>query len=90
MFWCVLHNSILTKDILIRRGTIVDPICSTCSLLEETISHAFVHCPQALQLWFEVFKPHAGSYSLIPTSDSVEELLKAWPTAIGLHLGKRV
>ncbi|KAF5198296.1 hypothetical protein FRX31_012125 [Thalictrum thalictroides] len=88
MFWCVLHNSILTKDILIIRGTAVDPLCSTCSLLEESISHAFLHCPHALQLWFEVLKPRPGCYSLILTSDSVEELLIAWPKAIGLHLGK--
>ncbi|KAF5180014.1 hypothetical protein FRX31_030405 [Thalictrum thalictroides] len=41
-------------------------------------------------LWFEVLKPRSGCYTLILTSDSVEELLIAWPKAIGLHLGKRV
>ncbi|KAF5188283.1 Lyr motif-containing protein, partial [Thalictrum thalictroides] len=61
-----------------ERGTLVNPHCASCSLLNESISHIFLHCPTALQLWSELLQPCRGCYTLILTADSVEELLIAW------------
>ncbi|KAF5187786.1 hypothetical protein FRX31_022627 [Thalictrum thalictroides] len=89
-FWCAIRNSILTADTLIHKGTHIDPVCTQCGLLNESISHVFFHCPFALHLWSELLKPRLSCLSVILSSDTVEELLSSWPAARGLQLGKRV
>ncbi|KAF5200233.1 hypothetical protein FRX31_010180, partial [Thalictrum thalictroides] len=71
-------------------GTHVVPLCSSCGLLNETISHLFLHCLLALQVWSELLKPRQKCYALVLTADSVEELLIVWPKGKGLQLGKKV
>ncbi|KAF5190214.1 Reverse transcriptase zinc-binding domain [Thalictrum thalictroides] len=88
LFWCTLLNRILTKDNLMHRGFQVD--LASSRLMDESISHVFLHCPLALQLWHELLHPRMHCFSLILTADSVEELLIAWPKGRGLHLGKRL
>jgi hypothetical protein len=49
--WLTLHNSILTRDILIRRGWKgKDSRCCFCDELE-TIDHLFFECRLARFVW---------------------------------------
>ncbi|KAF5186270.1 hypothetical protein FRX31_024143, partial [Thalictrum thalictroides] len=89
-FWCTLLNSILTKDILNHRGQNLDLLCSMCNLGNESISHLFMHCSKALEVWYVLLQPRRRSFSNVLTADTVEELLIAWPKGKGGHLGSRI
>ena len=48
--WLVENNVILTKDNLIRRHWVGDPICKFCTT-HESIDHLFFQCPVAKTTW---------------------------------------
>ncbi|KAF5194128.1 hypothetical protein FRX31_016282 [Thalictrum thalictroides] len=88
-FWQVILGRVLTKDHLIHRGTTISPVCSLCSMMNETISHLFLHCLLALEVWFTITGPRRRVFTHILCSDSVEELLIAWPASLGTEIGRR-
>lgn len=49
--WLVMHNRILTKNNLYKKGWRGDLTCQFCHK-KETISHLFLKCPVARQIWF--------------------------------------
>ncbi|KAF5183885.1 hypothetical protein FRX31_026526 [Thalictrum thalictroides] len=89
-FWQVLLGRVLTKNRLIHCGTLVNPICDLCNLLNEDIGHLFLHCPLALEVCSSVFSPRKSDLTLILCSDSVEEVLGNWPVSRGTVFGRRV
>lgn len=48
--WLAVRNSILTKDVLHRRGWMGDWMCQFCGA-NETITHLFFQCPLARYIW---------------------------------------
>ena len=50
--WLVTHNKILTKQNLVARGWVGDPLCQFCNKHIEDVNHMFLQCSIAQQIWF--------------------------------------
>jgi hypothetical protein len=48
----ILHNGLPVKQNLFHRGLLSDPLCPRCSDAREDISHSFLECTWAKQVWF--------------------------------------
>ena len=53
--WTLAWGKILTNDILIKRGFLLDSWCCTCQCNDEMVDHLLLHCNDAYALWSEVF-----------------------------------
>ncbi|CAA0839897.1 Unknown protein [Striga hermonthica] len=53
--WRCWYKYLGTNDQLIKRGILVDPICSVCGSAEESLDHILFFCPCAVKVW-----KHAG------------------------------
>jgi hypothetical protein len=54
--WLIWHNSIATKDNMVKRGWVGDTKCRFCDE-EESIHHPFFLCPAAKYMWSMVSLP---------------------------------
>ncbi|KAF5180733.1 hypothetical protein FRX31_029662 [Thalictrum thalictroides] len=77
-FWTVMHNRTLTVDNLIRRGSLLSPVCSPCGCINESITHLFLHCTVSLRIWKEMTIPVAATYQQLFAVDSVLLWLQNW------------
>ena len=49
----VIHNILCTNSLLFKMKKVNSPACPFCPDTDQTISHLFVHCPQAVTFWRE-------------------------------------
>jgi zinc-binding in reverse transcriptase len=56
-FWMVLHNKILTKDNLSKRGWTRNNSCMFCTT-QKIVDHLFFHCPFILNFWHKILSNH--------------------------------
>ncbi|PNX71251.1 ribonuclease H, partial [Trifolium pratense] len=78
--WQVLHNSILTKDVLHHRRICDSNVCPRCLDAFETILHCLFDCTEARCIWNTI-----GLHNLIPNS-TVDELFN-WCRQVCLSHG---
>jgi hypothetical protein len=76
IFWLSLKNNILTWDNAFHRGWIGPNRCSLCCAEDETISHPFLMCPYAKEVWSYVLV--CFNVMLAPTSSCLERYFSAW------------
>ncbi|KAF5178633.1 hypothetical protein FRX31_031782 [Thalictrum thalictroides] len=88
--WTVMHNRILTADNLIHRGSQVNPRCSFCDNLNESISHLLLHCSVSLNVWSVLMMSYPEVYPNLFTVVSVEEWLNLWPPGTHQEFGSKV
>jgi len=67
--WRILHEKLLIKNNLFKRGISNDSLCVLCWEHNETISHFFMECHWSKQIWFAsslgvVFNSHESRYVL--------------------------
>jgi zinc-binding in reverse transcriptase len=67
-----LHNKILTKDNLKKRGWSGDHSCVFCSN-PESVDHLFFHCPFVIDFWSQLLNSHPQRRQL-----RVSSLLDFW------------
>jgi hypothetical protein len=74
--WLALNNKLLTMENIIKRGWNGPNWCSLCKASSETISHMFIHCSYATQVF------HSVKEKLQAKTDwnkpSLEECVKDW------------
>jgi ribonuclease HI len=51
IFWRACHNLLPTKDNLLRRKVVNEPLCPICEKEPETVIHALWDCPAAMDVW---------------------------------------
>lgn len=74
--WLVLNNAILTKDNMIRRNWVGDPICYFCPL-EESVNHLLFQCSMSKAVW--AITAHCIGASDIPrTFDQCWSWVEKW------------
>ena len=49
--WRACHNLLPTKDNLLRRKVVTDPLCPICCRDAETVFHILWDCPSARDVW---------------------------------------
>lgn len=68
--WIVLHNSLPTNSLRVRRGMIPMDYCPRCDETPEDINHIFRTCPKAVDFWKCLRHHHWLSASLnLPVKD---------------------
>lgn len=50
-FWRTSHNLLPTKDNLLKRKVVDEPMCPICEKEPETVFHALRGCPAAMDIW---------------------------------------
>jgi hypothetical protein len=50
-FWRACHNLLPTKDNLLRRKVVKEPLCPICEREPETVVHALWSCPTVSDVW---------------------------------------
>ncbi|KAF9622604.1 hypothetical protein IFM89_032503 [Coptis chinensis] len=78
LFWSALLGRTLTADALIHRGSVVSLICTMCGMVDESISHLFLHCSYSLEVWSIMMQPFGLSFPRLARADSLEDLLRCW------------
>jgi zinc-binding in reverse transcriptase len=101
--WMVLHNKILTKDNLIKRGWSGDTSCAFCTF-KESVDHIFFNCTFITEFWDKITHGHPQkgllntvsllafwhSCTLLPNFQFWGTLLAASVWVIWLERNKRV
>jgi hypothetical protein len=49
--WKACMNILPTKELLVRKHVLTDPLCPICKLVPETIDHALWNCSSARDVW---------------------------------------
>lgn len=62
--WLLLHDRVLTKMLLVKRGKVTDAFCPSCSNEEESPLHLFRDCKSAKALWLQVILAYMLNYFL--------------------------
>ena len=60
----ILNNILYLNTILYRMGLSISPLCSLCSLSDETTTHLFSECNMSLALWKEIQNKAKGVLNL--------------------------
>ncbi|KAF5188889.1 Tubulin binding cofactor a [Thalictrum thalictroides] len=55
--WGMMLGSVQTKENLIFRGMVLDPMCVMCKNVEETMGHPVLHCSFTKGIWDKVLRP---------------------------------
>lgn len=56
--WLILHNSLPTNHLRVRRAIDTSELCPRCSTCSENISHLFRECVKAKELWSNIPSSH--------------------------------
>jgi zinc-binding in reverse transcriptase len=76
--WLALHNKILTRDNLRKKGWMGDTSCLYCTN-SETVDHLFFNCPFIAPFWSLILTHHPQGYLL-----DVSSLLSFWNSCLTL------
>lgn len=77
--YLVLNDKILTKNILNRRGMLVNLRCALCfSCQRETTLHLFFCCPYAIAIWRKVSS--ILQTKIMSIADSIQDWTRSWAT----------
>jgi len=63
----VLNNFLTTKDRLIHRRILIDPMCLLCNKQEETVEHLFFQCEFSKEIWSWCLANMFSNYSHRPS-----------------------
>ncbi|KAI8563661.1 hypothetical protein RHMOL_Rhmol03G0126400 [Rhododendron molle] len=56
--WLILHNSLPTNQLRVRRGIDTSELCPRCFTYSESISHLFRECTKAKEIWSTIPSSH--------------------------------
>lgn len=68
----------MTKDKLLRYGTISQKLCSICNQGHESIDHLFFQCNVSLHIWKTVLNLCFQDYSPQSWNSFIEEKVRLW------------
>ena len=77
--WQLCHSSLPTREILLRRGLQIDPICPLCNQHNEDLAHLFFRCPTVHNVWCL-----ATAHNWIPSTTSIapSDTVSTWLTKL--------
>ncbi|OVA06349.1 Reverse transcriptase zinc-binding domain [Macleaya cordata] len=87
MFGAAMYNAIPTLDVLRKRGMQIVNRCWCCKRREETISHLFVHCDMASEIWRYFLQPYKLDWVF---ADNLQIELWRWRENFGSRSGRKI
>ncbi|XP_026416531.1 uncharacterized protein LOC113311964 [Papaver somniferum] len=80
ILWDTFHNSLPTRDMLIRRGMEIESDrCLLYNTEMETVDHMFIHCSYSFEVWDYFIKAFKISW---PLPGTLLQLFDAWKTNV--------
>ena len=83
--WLVLKKSILTGDVLLKRGGVCEKSCLFCGQ-DESIDHLFFRCPLARYVWNTVSVAVGVNCQAVDT----QSCLTGWLDSFGKKMKKKM